>query len=47
MDIATVIGVILAMGLILSAIIIGGGSLMSFVDAPSLMVVIGGGIAQA
>ena len=45
MDIATLLGVILALGLIFSAIIIGGGSLMSFVDAPSLMVVIGGAIA--
>jgi len=45
MDIATVLGVVLALGLVLGAIIIGGGSLMSFVDAPSLMVVIGGAIA--
>ena len=45
MDIATVLGVILALGLILGAIIIGGGSLMSFVDYPSLMVVIGGALA--
>ena len=45
MDIATIIGVVLAMSLILGSIVIGGGSLMSFVDAPSLMVVIGGAIA--
>ncbi len=47
MDIATVLGVLLSIGLILGAIILGGGSFISFIDAPSLMVVIGGAIAAA
>lgn len=47
MDIATILGVVLALGLILSSIIIGGGSLVSFIDPPSIMVVIGGSIAAA
>ena len=47
MDIASVIGVVSAFGLILSAILIGGGALGSFFDAPSLMVVCGGAVAAA
>jgi len=47
MDLATVIGVILACGLILGSIVIGGGAIGSFIDYPSLMVVIGGAIAAA
>ena len=47
MDIATILGVVLALGLILSSIVIGGGSLVSFIDPPSIMVVIGGSIAAA
>ena len=47
MDIATVIGFVLAIGLILTAIMIGGGSFASFIDPPSVMVVIGGSIAAA
>ena len=47
MDIATILGVVLALGLILSSIVIGGGSLASFIDPPSVMVVIGGSIAAA
>ncbi len=47
MDIATIIGVFMAIGLIIGAIILGGGSLVSFIDPPSLMVVIGGAIAAA
>ncbi len=45
MDIATIIGVVLAVALILGSIVIGGGNFMSFVDAPSMMVVVGGAIA--
>lgn len=45
MDIATVIGLVLACGLLVSSIVIGGGSFGSFFDAPSMMVVIGGAIA--
>ena len=47
MDIATVVGVVLAVSLILGSIILGGGSFIAFMDAPSLMVVIGGAIAAA
>ncbi len=45
MDIATVIGTVLAMALILGSIIIGGGSFVAFMDAPSFMVVCGGAVA--
>ena len=45
MDIATLVGVLTAVGLILVSIILGGGSFVAFFDAPSLMVVVGGAIA--
>ena len=45
MDIATLAGVLAAIGLILTAIILGGGSFVAFIDPPSVMVVIGGAIA--
>ncbi|MEQ8837539.1 MAG: motility protein A [Lacipirellulaceae bacterium] len=47
MDLDTVIGMILAIGLILGSIVIGGGTYASFIDYPSLMVVVGGAIAAA
>ncbi len=47
MDIASVLGVIIAISLILGAIVLGGGSFGAFIDPPSLMVVIGGAIAAA
>lgn len=47
MDIATVLGVLSALGLILGSIVIGGGNFNSFIDYPSLMVVVGGAIAAA
>jgi chemotaxis protein MotA len=47
MDIATVVGTVLAIALILGAIVIGGGSFMAFIDVPSILVVIGGSIAAA
>ena len=47
MDIASVLGVVIAIGLILGSIVIGGGSFASFIDAPSVMVVVGGAIAAA
>lgn len=47
MDIATVAGVVIAIGLILSSIILGGGSFAAFIDLPSVMVVVGGAIAAA
>ncbi len=47
MDIASLIGLLLAIGLIVAAIITGGGSFSSFIDVPSLLVVVGGAIAAA
>jgi chemotaxis protein MotA len=47
MDIATVVGTVLAIALILGSIVIGGGSFMAFIDVPSILVVIGGSIAAA
>lgn len=47
MDIATVIGFVLSIALILASIVIGGGSFIAFIDYPSIMVVIGGCIAAA
>ncbi len=45
MDIATIAGVVTAIGLILASIVIGGGRMGGFIDPPSVMVVVGGGIA--
>jgi chemotaxis protein MotA len=45
MDIATIVGTILSFGLVIGAIIIGGGSIGAFVDYPSVMCVFGGCIA--
>ncbi len=47
MDIATIIGLLAGFGLIASAIIMGGGveGFNSFIDAPSLMITVGGSIA--
>jgi chemotaxis protein MotA len=48
MDISSVIGTFLAIGLILAAILMAEGSRLSaFVDYPSMMVVIGGSFAAA
>jgi chemotaxis protein MotA len=47
MDIASILGVLIAISLILSAIILGGGTFSAFIDPASLMVVIGGSIAAA
>ncbi|MDX2474013.1 MAG: motility protein A, partial [Candidatus Krumholzibacteria bacterium] len=41
MDIATIIGLVVAFGLIVWSIVLGG-SLSGFVDMPSIAVVIGG-----
>jgi chemotaxis protein MotA len=43
MDLATVIGIVLAFGLVISGIM-SGSSLMTFVDVPSMLIVIGGTI---
>ncbi len=45
MDIATVIGIVLALGLILGSIFMGTG-LGPFIDVPSILIVIGGSIAS-
>lgn len=42
MDIATIIGLLLGIGLLGSAMSMGAGGLRSFVDFPSILVVIGG-----
>lgn len=42
MDIATIIGLILGLALILGSIAIGGGGLGPFVDVPSVMITVGG-----
>ena len=41
MDIATVLGIVSAFGLVLSAILMGG-SITLFVNIPSLLIVVGG-----
>lgn len=45
MDIASGAGVFIAIALILVSIVLGGGSFGAFIDAPSVMVVVGGAIA--
>lgn len=48
MDLASIIGILLAFGLILGAILTAeGASLSAFIDYPSMLVVIGGAIAAA
>lgn len=48
MDIASLVGVLLALGLIVAAIAIApGSSFAAFLDYPSMMVVIGGALAAA
>ncbi len=42
MDLATVIGMVVANGLILTAILLGGVGIMAYVDVPSILVVFGG-----
>jgi chemotaxis protein MotA len=45
MDIATIIGLVAGMGLIIGSIMIGGGGLGPFVDVPSVMITIGGSVS--
>jgi len=45
MDIATIIGLILGIGLILASIMMGGDGLTPFIDIPSMMIVFGGATA--
>ncbi|GAB5440166.1 MAG: MotA/TolQ/ExbB proton channel family protein [Fuerstiella sp.] len=44
MDISTVIGLVLAIGLVVGSILLGGG-LGDFIDVPSLMITVGGSFA--
>lgn len=45
MDIATVIGLLLGVGLVVGSIFLGGGGLMPFINVPSLMITVGGSFA--
>jgi len=46
MDIATIVGLVMGFGLILTSIAMGGGSgLNAFIDMPSLMITVGGSFA--
>lgn len=47
MDIASLVGLILALGLILGSIMLGSAPLSAFIDVPSFLVVIGGAMAAA
>ena len=47
MDIASLVGLILALGLILASMLLGAAPLSAFIDIPSGLVVIGGAIAAA
>ena len=47
MDIASVIGLLLAIGLIIGSIALGAAPFTAFIDIPSIMVVVGGAIAAA
>ncbi|WP_153557712.1 motility protein A [Roseimaritima sediminicola] len=47
MDIASLIGLILAIGLIVGSMLMGSAPMTAFVDIPSLLVVVGGAIAAA
>ena len=42
MDIATIVGLVLGVGLILASIAMGGGGLGPFINIPSLMITVGG-----
>jgi len=47
MDIATVVGLLLAIGLIVGSIVLGSAPFVAFIDIPSMMVVVGGATAAA
>ncbi|QDV65412.1 MULTISPECIES: motility protein A [Crateriforma] len=47
MDIASLIGLLLAIGLIIGSMLLGTAPLSAFCDIPSVMVVVGGAIAAA
>ncbi len=45
MDLATIIGLIAGMGLVIGSIMLGGGGLGPFLNVPSIMITVGGSIA--
>lgn len=45
MDIASIVGLLLAVGLILGSILLGTAPLAAFIDLPSVLVVVGGAVA--
>lgn len=45
MDLATIVGLLLGIVLVIASIIIGGGGLMPFVDMPSVLIVFGGSLS--
>ncbi|QDS95857.1 Chemotaxis protein PomA [Roseimaritima multifibrata] len=47
MDIASLIGLILAVGLIVGSMLMGSAPMTAFVDIPSFLVVVGGAVAAA
>jgi chemotaxis protein MotA len=47
MDIATLLGIAVALSLIVSSIALGGGSFSAFLDLPSALIVCGGAVAAA
>ncbi len=47
MDIASVIGLVMAVGLIIGSIVMGTAPISAFIDIPSVMVVVGGAFAAA
>ncbi len=47
MDIASIVGLILAIGLIVGSMLMGSAPMSAFVDIPSLLVVVGGAMAAA
>lgn len=47
MDIASLIGLILAIGLIFASIALGNAPMTAFIDIPSLLIVVGGAIGAA
>ncbi len=47
MDIASLVGLLLAIGLIVGSMLMGSAPMTAFIDIPSMMVVVGGAIAAA
>ena len=47
MDISSVVGLILALGLIIGSMMLGSAPMSAFIDLPSALVVIGGAMAAA